>query len=66
VSRGYIVTGWVRNEADGSVTLAVQGQLDQVDGYLGDLRGRMSTFIRAETSTLGVPDGRETGFEVRR
>lgn len=66
IARGHPVTGWVRNEPDGSVMLEVQGTADAVAAFLEQLRDCMGRLIRAEhASDTGVqPD--ETGFEIRR
>lgn len=65
VARGWRVTGWVRNEPDGTVTMEVQGEGVEVEGCLAELRSRMEGYLRGE-SALGVAvvEG-ETGFEVR-
>lgn len=66
IARRFPVTGWVRNEPDGSVRLEVQGEPDQVEAVLravGEaLRPNISS-IRAE-SMLHAPQ--EEGFEIRR
>ena len=66
VASGFTVTGWVRNEPDGTVLVEVQGQADEIDDYLEALRARMERLIRGEDSRSAtvVPD--ERGFEVRR
>ena len=64
------VTGWVRNERDGSVTLEIQGTGEQIDGALMALkqsiskRGRYVRIdnIREEAVPI-VPD--ESGFSTR-
>lgn len=60
------VTGWVRNEADGSVTLEAQGPKQNVEGFLATLRNQMSAMIEREyLDDIAVIAG-ETSFEVRR
>lgn len=58
-------TGWVRNEADGSVTLELQGdeaQIDRVVEMIG--RGRYIQIESVDARTVPVePD--ERGFRVR-
>ena len=59
----YDATGWVRNEYDGSVTLALQGteaQLGQVMEAI--LRGTFVHVERVESRDLPV-DEDERGFE---
>ena len=61
----YGLTGWVRNEYDGTVTLEVQGSQDLIDNLVDRLY--RDTYIRIdsmEVRTLSVvPE--ERGFKVR-
>lgn len=50
-ARSHAVTGWVRNEPDGTVCLEVQGSEEAVREYLADLRRRVSGLVERE---LGV------------
>ncbi len=60
------VTGWVRNEPDGSVQLEVQGPPQNVQGFLATLNGQMSAFItRAHVEPISLVEG-ERGFEIQR
>ena len=64
IARAHPVTGWVRNEPDGSVLLEVQGDAAAVDRYLDGLRRAMDLHIR-KTDTIPVPDVTgESGFEI--
>lgn len=63
---GQPVSGWVRNETDGTVTLEVQGAPDAVLGYLSDLRRRVSGLVVRELSYELTPEPAERGFEIRR
>lgn len=45
VAAGFAVTGWVRNQPDGSVLLEVQGELFVVEDYLIELARVMSRYI---------------------
>jgi acylphosphatase len=66
VAAGFGVTGWVRNEADGSVTLEAQGEGGEVDLYLVALWQRMARNIEsADRVEVAVLES-ESGFEVRR
>ena len=60
------VTGWVRNEPDGSVQLEAQGPPQSVRGFLETLRSRMGGFIRHEHVEPMSPLEGERGFEIRR
>ena len=61
----YGLTGWVRNEYDGTVTMEVQGSQDLIDNLVDRLY--RDTYIRIdsmEVRTLSVvPE--ERGFKVR-
>jgi acylphosphatase len=65
VARSCEVTGWVRNEADGSVLLEVQGRGGAVQGFLAALREKMGKLIASESSVLATIEPGESGFEVR-
>ena len=58
------VTGWVRNEPDGSVTAHVEGEPDAVDDMVGWLRSGPPA---ARVSNVAVRDAAQTGatsFEI--
>ena len=64
------VTGWVRNEADGSVTLEIQGTEEQVDGVMLALKHmiiKRGRYVRIESiDEEEVPlVADETGFKTR-
>lgn len=65
-ARGRAVTGWVRNEPDGSVRLEIQGARAEVGAVLEELRAAMDGRIRQETESPATVDETETGFAVRR
>ena len=64
------VTGWVRNEADGSVTLEIQGTEEQVDGVMLALkhmiikRGRYVKIESIDEEEVPIVAD-ETGFKTR-
>ena len=64
------VPGWVRNEADGSVTLEIQGTEEQVDGVMLALKHmiiKRGRYVRIESiDEEEVPlVADETGFKTR-
>ncbi len=67
VAAGFNITGWVRNEGDGSVTLEAQGEVGAVEGFLAAVRERLGRFIRGETrdQIASVPEERGP-FRVER
>lgn len=63
-ARSHPVTGWVRNEPDGTVCMEVQGAEDAVARYLADLRRRVSGLVEREFAVeVGVERG-EAGFRI--
>ena len=60
------VSGWVRNEPDGTVTMEAQGAQAELDRLLDEVRVKMGKLIRAERRADLDPLDAEDGFEVRR
>ncbi len=64
-ANAYGVTGWVRNEYDGSVTMEVQGREDQLDRIENAIRNaryiRVDRVLCREVSAVSG----EKGFRVR-
>ncbi|WP_321971282.1 acylphosphatase [Paratractidigestivibacter sp.] len=61
------LTGWVRNEEDGSVTLVLQGTQEQLGAFATKLAENMARYARytvADREDEPV-DARETQFKVR-
>ena len=64
LAQGLGVTGWVKNEWDGTVVMEVQGTKEQLDRLVQMLRKR--SFIRIDyVAELTVPLQTELGFHVR-
>ncbi|MCZ0812957.1 MAG: acylphosphatase [Pseudomonadota bacterium] len=60
------LTGWVRNEGDGSVTALIGGARDRVEDMLAALhRGPPRAHVEHIETTPATPEGRTT-FEIRR
>ena len=63
-AEGLGLTGWVRNEYDGSVTLELQGGAGQLDRALEMLEnGRFLSIDRMEVQTVPL-DEDERGFHT--
>ena len=61
----YGLTGWVRNEYDGSVTAQVQGSQEEIEAWLEHLNNdRYIGIDWMEKKTLDVDEG-ERSFQVR-
>jgi|SRR3954470_8234881 acylphosphatase len=64
VARQHPVTGWVRNEADGSVLMELQGSAAAVEAVLAGIRDRMGRNIRnAAVQDAPVVEG-DGEFEI--
>ncbi len=59
------LTGWVRNEADGSVLAVFEGSPAAVDSCLDAIQSRMANFISSVTSPRFDDDHGYDGFEIR-
>lgn len=62
---GHPVTGWVRNEPDGTVRCVVEGDAAAIDAFLDDLRDRMAGHIDRERGGRAAATGEFGGFEIR-
>lgn len=65
VARGFAVAGWVRNLPDGRVELVVEGEADQVNGFLAALAERMAGYVEDAAIADETPQGLH-GFQIRR
>ena len=68
VARGFEISGWVKNLADGRVQMEIQGEVDILRAYLISLEkaimGRGE--ITQREQVLGQIDPTLAGFEIRR
>jgi len=58
------LTGWVRNEPDGSVRMVVEGDPKRIEACLADLRRRMARNITDERIDWSPATGEFTSFGV--
>jgi acylphosphatase len=66
IAKGHPVTGWVRNEPDGTVLLEAQGPPPAVESFLRAIDATMARFITAAPRTPATLNPSESGFEIRR
>lgn len=64
LASGRPITGWIRNEPDGSVLLEVQGTAAEVDAFLVALRHRLGQFIHGESATTLPDRAEESAFSI--
>jgi acylphosphatase len=60
------ITGWVRNEPDGTVMLEAQGAESDLNTFLTNLRKQTSGLVEREIHAHVRTEPDETGFEIHR
>lgn len=66
IASRFPVTGWVRNEPDGTVMLEAQGDEQSLENYLKELRNKTSGLVEREIHAHVRTEPNEHGFEIRR
>lgn len=61
---GYDVTGYVKNCPDGSVECLAEGQADEVNAFLQDVRDKMGGYIHDVKFQSAPASGRYRSFDV--
>ncbi|MCK4871209.1 MAG: acylphosphatase [Phycisphaerales bacterium] len=65
ISRGHDVTGWVRNDPDGSVLLVAEGNEGEVEAFLDNIDEALSEYIQ-DRRIVKDPSEREfDAFDIR-
>ncbi len=65
IARRYDVTGWVRNERDGSVRCVVEGEADELDRFVNAIQlAKRATIDNTDITRLDAT-GEFDGFTVR-
>jgi acylphosphatase len=57
LAEGFAVGGYVRNLPSGDVELWVEGEEDQVQGFLDAVAGQMAGYIQSSSVTDEPPQG---------
>jgi acylphosphatase len=66
VAANHNVTGWVRNESDGSVRCVAEGDQSELDRFVKAVQRAMSQHIRETSIEQSPATGEFSGFHVRR
>ncbi len=66
LAQGLPLTGWVRNDPDGGVTLEAQGEPTAIDELLNRVRASLGQFIREQTRSGAPLEQGERSFDIRR
>ncbi len=62
----FEITGWVRNEPDGTVLLEAQGEKRDIDAFLSTIDQRMASNIQSTSIVQIPPQEGETAFQIAR
>lgn len=60
------ITGWVRNEPDGSVRLVAEGPEPEIRRFLDRVRDTLGQFIHTQTDNFSTSRREFTSFDIRR
>ncbi len=66
IASRYPITGWVRNEPDGTVMLEAQADEQSLENFLNELRRKTSGLVEREIHAHVRTEPQEHGFEIRR
>jgi acylphosphatase len=66
IARRFAITGWVRNELDGSVQCVAEGQQQELDRFIEAVKHAMAGHIENVDVQSSPATGEFTGFDVRR
>jgi acylphosphatase len=66
IARNFHVTGWVRNESDGSVKFVVEGEQGEIDRFIAAVRLAMSGHITGTRLETGPATGGFRDFSIAR
>jgi acylphosphatase len=64
IAREYEVAGFVKNVADGTVRIVVEGEEAEVTDFLHDVRQRMDHFIASEEIRWQAAEKNFADFEI--
>ena len=66
IARDFAVTGWVRNETDGTVRCVAEGEAAEIDRFVAAIGQRMDRKIENITTDKSDATGEFEGFTIRR
>jgi acylphosphatase len=64
IARNHPLSGWVRNDPDGTVTLELQGHPDAITRFIDELRRSLQRHIDTVVHTDIQDLGDEDGFRI--
>ena len=66
IANRFNITGWVRNEPDGTVMLEAQGTEQALTNFLSTLRNNTSGLVEREILAHVRTEANESKFEIHR
>ena len=64
VAKGFDVSGYVKNEIDGSVTLEIEGEKEEADAFQAEVIQELQPFIRKIDENSDYREAQFTGFRI--
>lgn len=64
IAKGFHITGYVKNLADGSVELIAEGEREEIRSFIAELEERMEANIREKTENRIVAAQAHSDFSV--
>ena len=65
VAKRFKVAGWVRNERDGTVRCVVEGEVAELDAFVGAVQDAMAGNVGDTRICRGAARGELEGFGIR-
>ncbi len=62
----FDVSGWVRNERDGSVRMVAEGDAEELERFVAAVQEAMAGYIRETSIERGAATGDLEGFTITR
>lgn len=66
IAAAHGLTGWVRNDPDGSVEAEAQGDATAIDAFLDELGAAMARQIQGSSQSMISAIPGDAAFEIRR
>lgn len=66
IAMSHDVTGWVRNEPDGTVCCVAEGTPEELQRFLAAIRESMAAYIRDVRVEASQATGEFDGFRIRK
>lgn len=64
IAQGHAVSGFVKNQDDGTVQLVAEGTPEAIDRFLAEIAMRMGPNIRRADASTSTPTGEYSAFDI--